>query len=175
MTDKEKYSINTDIYNPDNYRINTLNDEITADNNCKLLIKQYHQHLLKNKEFSQFEAGSMASGADYYLRDFMIDHQRSNIFIISPDQVRCFAGNWYIVSTLEPNMVELESILSGISGFYNFCASENVLDLPTATEIERACSDLDYYRQRIETFHELMGDDFKMWNNACPLTLNTPS
>ena len=152
-----------------NYSIGSLDDEIRADQISKVLLKQFHQYLLENNEFSPLEAGSMASGADFYLRDFMIDNRRRNIFEISPELINSFAGNWYIVSSLEPNMVELEGILTGIANFYRFCAEKKVINSATAEKVSQACSCHDYYQQRIDSFNDISGDGYTAWNKACPL------
>ncbi|MFK5925685.1 MAG: hypothetical protein QM483_03550 [Desulfuromusa sp.] len=158
-----------DPFDQQSYVIDSLEDEIRADNTCKVLLQQFHSYLLKNKLIFPLEAGSMASGADYYLRDFMIDNRRTNIFAISPELVRSFAGNWYIINTLEPNMGELESILIGISHFYRFCAAKKIVNSAIADEIHHACTLTDYYQQRIESFNAISGDGFIAWNSNCPL------
>ncbi|MCD6581207.1 MAG: hypothetical protein J7K90_05345 [Desulfuromusa sp.] len=172
MHNTERRSKQIDPFNQSNYSIESLDDEIKADQTCKVLLKEYHQYLLKNKGFFPLESGSMASGADYYLRDFMIDNRRINIFDISPELIYGFAGNWYIVNTLEPNMVELESILNGVNHFYSFCAEKKMINLTMAEKVSQACSHHEYYRQRIETFNTLSGDGFTTWNNACPLLIS---
>jgi len=169
MTNKIVNSAGSDIFDSDNYNIMTLDDEISADNNCKQLLKQYHQYLLINKEILPLAAGRMASGADYYLRDYMIDKCRSNIFAISPDMIRSFAGNWYIITTLEPNIAELKGILAGVSNFYGFCTERKIIGPAVATTVAEACTDDVFYQQRIESFNEITGDGFSAWNSSCPL------
>lgn len=169
MTTPKLQSTQTDLYDRNKYKIETLEDEIRVDQICKLLLLEYHQYLLKNMEIAPLEAGSMASGADYYLRDFMIDNRRTNIFQISPELIQSFAGNWYIINTLEPNMVELESILLGTSHFYNYCIEKMLVTSSTAEKVGQACSQLSYYQQRIESFHNLSGDGFTAWDKSCPL------
>ncbi len=169
MTTTKSQSMQTNLFNQQEYAIETLEDEIRVDQSCKLLLLEYHQYLLKNMEIAPLVAGSMASGADYYLRDFMIDNRRTNIFHISPELIQSFAGNWYIINTLEPNMVELERILIGTSHFYNYCVKKNLVTSATAEKVERACSQLCYYQQRIESFHNLSGDGFTAWDKSCPL------
>ena len=151
------------------YVIENLEDEIRADRNCKELLQLFHSDLLNNKRVEPLEAGSMASGADYYLRDFMIDNRRTNIFEITPELVLSFAGNWYIISTIEPNMAELESILNGVSHFYRFCAEQELVNPGIAEEVSLTCTRIDYYQQRIDTFNDIAGDGFIAWNSTCPL------
>lgn len=158
-----------DVLNRKSYVIENLEDEIKADNSCKVLLKQFHSYLLNNKNILPIEAGRMASGTDYFLRDFMIDNRRINIFDISPDLVRSFAGNWYITSTLEPNMTELKSILAGISHFYRFCAEKESVNSVVAEKVHQACTQTEYYQQRIESFHNISGNGYIDWNSECPL------
>ena len=169
MNITEISSEHRDPFDQKNYVIESLDDEIRADQTSKVLLKQFHQYLLKTKEISPLAAGSMASGADFYLRDYMIDNRRTNIFEISPELIKSFAGNWYIISSLEPNMVELESILIGIDNFYGFCAEKKIISSATAEQASQACSCYEYYQQRIDSFHEITGGGFTTWNKACPL------
>jgi len=86
------------LFDSKKYAIETFDDELRVDNLCKELLQQYHQYLLNNNDISQIQAGSHASGADYFLRDFMIDNRRTNIIDISPELIHSFAGNWYIIN-----------------------------------------------------------------------------
>ena len=169
MNNTKKNFTVVDPFSPETYIIKSLEDEIRADQNCKELLKDFLLNLLKDKSITPLEAGSIASGADYYLRDFMIDNRQTNIFEISPELVQSFAGNWYIINTLEPNMEELSSILTGISYFYSYCAKKKIILMTMAEKVIKGCNQHDYYRQRIENFHNLSGDDYFAWNNACPL------
>ena len=169
MNNTEKGLMADDHLDQRTYIIKTLEDEIRADQNCKVLLKEFHHSLLKNKSIPPLEAGSMASGADYYLRDFMIDNRRTNIFEITPELIRSFSGNWYIISTLDPNMSELGSIMIGVSHFYSYCAEKKLIAQTMAEKIIEACSQHDYYQQRIESFNDLSGDGFIAWNSTCPL------
>jgi len=157
------------LLNPGSYTFGTLEDEIKVDKLCKLLLQQYHQYMLKNNDISPLQAGTYASGADYFLRDFMIDNRRTNILEISPELIHRFAGNWYIITTLEPNMAELENILIGVHLFYTFCTEKKMLEPIRAEEVHQACSRTEYYRERIESFNEITGDGFIVWNSSCPL------
>ncbi|MEA3545375.1 MAG: hypothetical protein U9R69_09185 [Thermodesulfobacteriota bacterium] len=168
MENAKKQINQIDPFKQKNYTIETLDDEIRVDQLSQRLLKQYHQYLL-DINTSPLESGSMAGGADFFLRHFMIDNRRTNIFEISPELIHAFAGNWYIVNTLEPNMVELESFLVGIAGFYDFCAEKKIIDPVMAEKIGLACTRCDFYRQRIESFNDLCGDGFTSWNSNCPL------
>ncbi len=169
MTNIKNESPDLDYFDPENYQIESFEDELRVDNNSKVLLKKFHLYLLNNKDTPPLEAGSMASGADYFLRDYMIDNRQINIFAITVDLIHSFAGNWYIVSTLEPNMAELESFLIGISNFYIFCSEHKLIEPPLAEQIGQACADLDLYRQRIDSFNNIVGDGFIEWNKTCLL------
>ncbi len=158
----------TDI-KPDDFTITDLQDEIRVDELCQKLLKTFHRHLLDTAEVTRLEAGSLAGGADYFLRDFVIDSLRGNMFAVTAVQVRGFAGNWYIHRTLEPNMKELESILRGVASLYQFYAANGWIRTSVSDEIRSVCADLDYFRRRIESFHNLAGDDYPDWCEECPL------
>lgn len=152
----------------DNFLINDLNDEIRVDQLCQSLLKDFHRYLLDSGNCTPIEAGSMAGGGDYFLRDYVIDTLRANIFHITASQVRGFAGNWYIHRTLEPNMKELEAILKGVGAFYCYCADHGWITTATSHEIAAVCADLDYFQRRIDGFHALKGDDYLEWCDQCP-------
>ncbi len=153
---------------PDNFFMNDLNEEIRVDQLCQSLLKNFHQSLLGRDDCTSLEAGSMAGGADYFLRDYVIDTLRANIFHITARQVRGFAGNWYIHRTLEPNMKELEAILKGVKAFYNYCVENGWIATATGRDIAEICVDLDYFHRRIDSFHALKGDDYLNWCEQCP-------
>lgn len=169
MTNMGQKTGQEDIFNREVYYIKTLDDEIRADNLSQELLKNYRQYLLDELELDPLDAGSHARSADYFLRDYLIDHCRENIFSVKAEQITAFAGNWYIVSTLEPNMVELEGLLEGIQNFYSFCSEKKLIDPSSLAVISSACANRSFYRQRIESFHALKEDEFIQWNRACPL------
>ena len=147
----------------DNYSIYTLEDEIRADQLCSLLLKQFHRFLLEHHGLEPIQAGTFALGADYFLRDFVISNQRANIFDITAVSIRQFAGHWYIVSNLEPNLAELGNLLKGTEAFFSYCAELQLIDPEQMTAVAEACQDLDYYRGRIESFLDITGDGYIAW------------
>ena len=162
--------MNSEIYHVANYGITTLEDEIRVDGLCRQLLQHFHQYLLREKCLEPLEAGALAGGADFFLRDYMIDKCRANLFEISAARISGFAGNWYIVSTLEPNLQELNNILKGICLFYCFCAEKDLIEDDLLQPVESSCGQLDFYRQRISSFHALEGDGFGAWNASCPVS-----
>lgn len=158
-----------DDINKDQWSIFTLDDEIRVDRLCQSLLKDFHLHLLEEQQLDPLAAGSLTRGADYFLRNFVIDRLRTNIFLISAEQVRGFAGNWYIHQALEPNAKEMDATLQGIAAFYSYCNRQGWIEDYEVKEIEQACEHLDFYRERIDSFHALTGDDYDLWCRVCPL------
>lgn len=149
------------------YELSSLDDEIRVDGLCRELLKRFHQQLLQDND--PLVAGSMAAGADYFLRDFMIDNQRANIYDLTAKRIHSFAGNWYIVNTLEPNITELESLLCGVEQFCLFSSGHHMTPPEQAQQAAVACRELDYYQERIDSFHAIVDNGFNHWNAACPL------
>ncbi|PLX80350.1 MAG: hypothetical protein C0615_01085 [Desulfuromonas sp.] len=156
--------------NIDDFTIASLDDEIKVDKLCVEFLGAFYKHLLDERGLEPLDAGSRARGADYFLRDFIIADRRENIFQITPERVRQFGGNWYILSNMEPNLAELGDILAGVAAFYEFCAGLNLIDRAANSEIGAHCLATDYYTERIEAFHDISGDGFIAWNDACPVT-----
>ena len=152
----------------ENYQITSLADEIRADQLCALLLKQFHLALLEKIKLDPLEAGSLAAGADYFLRDYLISNQLANIFDATAETVRRFAASWYILNNLEPNLTELRSLLKGVEAFYNYCAENDLIDRVQAAEIATACYDFAYYQERIESFFAITGDGYRTWEEDGP-------
>ena len=153
---------------PNDFAITDLNSEISVDQLCLTLLKQFHQQLLQNS-IDPLEAGQLALGADYFLRDFIIADRHMNIFTIDPDCIRQFAGHWYIIKNLEPNIKELASLLQGVGVFYTYL-HQNELIAPTIHEhIQHATTDIKFYSQRIDQFLDITGNGYFSWCKSCPL------
>ncbi len=170
MTTKPHPAPPAELLDKSSYTIKTLEDEIRVDQLCCALLKKFHRSLLEEQQLDPLDAGSQAAGADYFLRNFVIDNRRGNIFEVTDKQVRCFAGHWYITSNLEPNLVELTAMLNGVASFYRFCAASSLVGQEVAAAIEQTCNDLAYYQNRIDSFHSLSGDGFMAWGKECPLS-----
>ena len=159
----------TSLHNPENYSIKDLESEISVDRLCSALLKKFHQYLLQEQQLEPLEAGSQAAGADYFLREFVVGKLRCNIFRVTASQVRQFAGHWYIISNLEPNITELNAMLASAANFYRYCAAYQLVSAETADEIASTCQQSDFFQQRIEDFHNITGDGYSDWEQACPL------
>ncbi len=151
------------------YVISSLDDEIRVDKACVDLLRSLFQHLTRSLAMESGEAGEICHGADYFLREFIIADRKENLFTIDPLRVRQFAGNWYIVRVMEPNLKELQGILAGTANFYLFLAEQGLVDASVAAEIAERCADSAWYGQRIEDFLAISGDGYTAWRHGCPL------
>ncbi len=152
-----------------NYNIDSLETEIRADRYCTQLLKYFHRWLLDKQQREALEAGRLAAGADYFLREFLIGARRQNIFSATAEQLRQFGGNWYIISNLEPNSAELEPMLLGSALFYNYCAEQNLFSTEDAKAIDSIAQQNTFFSDRIEGFHQLEEDGYSAWDQACSL------
>ncbi len=152
----------------EDFDIHSLEDEIRVDEQCTRFLRLFHQDLMA-RGLDPVEAGALAHGADYFLREFIIPDRRENIFALRPGRVRQFAGNWYIIKTLEPNMTELEGILQGILAFYEYCRRLDRVTEELLRAVREECGDLDYYRRRIESFWAIREDGYFSWERECSL------
>lgn len=153
---------------PNLFTVTDLDSEIAVDGRCSELLKQFHQQLL-NEEIDPLEAGQLAHGADYFLRDFIIADRYMNLFTIEPICVRQFAGHWYIIKNLEPNIKELATILQGVAVFYSFLYQNNHISQELSEQIQLETASLDFYNERIDQFWKISDDGYTPWCNACPL------
>ncbi|OQY17276.1 MAG: hypothetical protein B6I36_09185 [Desulfobacteraceae bacterium 4572_35.1] len=153
---------------PNDFDISNLDSEMAADRHCSNLLKQFHQQLLK-EEIDTLEAGQLAHGADYFLRDFIIADRRQNIFKIDPVHIKQFAGHWYIIKNLEPNIKELATILQGVAVFYSYLLQLNCIEQTRHDQIISATAELNFYQQRIDQFWDICDDGYHAWRGACPL------
>lgn len=158
--------------NKEDFTISGLDSEIAVDHRCSTLLKQFHQQLLVDN-VPPLEAGQLAHGADYFLREFIIGDCRENLFNIDPERVRQFAGHWYIIKNLEPNIKELTDILQGVAVFYTYLLEQGMIDDARQQQVQRHATDLDYYRQRINAFWEISDDGYHHWCAECPLPAET--
>ncbi|PLX87876.1 MAG: hypothetical protein C0614_02780 [Desulfuromonas sp.] len=151
------------------FHIGSLDDEVRVDKLCTDLLKHLLQHLTKQNGLEPERAGELCHGADYFLREFIIGDRQANIFLVDADQVRQFAGHWYIIRTLEPNRAELGDILDGVATCYAFLNKQRLVSDQKAAEVAKACNDLDYYAARIESFWAIENGGFDRWRAECPL------
>ncbi len=154
--------------NRNDFEVHTLDDEIRADALCAEFLRMFYRYLI-GKGVSAVEATTLASGADYFTRDFVIARKQKNILDLRPGTVRQFAGNWYITSTLEPSIRELSGHLAGVKAFYGFLCESGIVAGDVLPAIEKECDDDAYYRDRIESFWEIQSDGYFAWERECTL------
>lgn len=153
---------------PNLFTVTDLDSEITIDGRCSELLKKFHHQLLQ-EGIDPLEAGQIAHGADYFLRDFIIADRYMNLFTIDPSCVRQFAGHWYIIKNLEPNIKELAAILQGVAVFYAYLQQNDYISQTLSDQIQKETADLDYYKERIEKFWDISDDGYTAWCQSCPL------
>lgn len=154
---------------PPAFDIHDLQDEIRADRLCHQLLLRFAGCLRDEEGFAPADAGALAHGADYFLREYVIGERRENIFRIAPGRLRQFAGTWYILRNLEPNLRELEGILAGVITFYRYLAGHGLVTEGQAHALAREGADLAFFQQRIDSFWALGEGDYPAWERACPL------
>lgn len=150
------------------FDIATLEDELRVDGLCReLLMTFYYDRIAAG--MNENEATLLASSADHYLRDYLIGVRQLNLLDSDPDAVRKFAGNWYIVNTLEPVIEEIATHLHGIREFYRYLSTIGAITAEFYTAIEQDTSDLAYYQSRIDSFWGIKGDGYYEWESECSL------
>ena len=154
--------------NKDDFSIVTMDDELRVDGLCRELMKRFYFQL-QEKGVSPEQASALAGSADYFVRDFVVSIKGRNLFHETPGLVRQFAGNWYIVNTLEPNRGELQGHLQGIVAFYRFLYSLELISPEYLGVVEQEGEDLEYYAARIDSFWEIRGDGYFAWEQQCSL------
>lgn len=148
--------------------IASVEDEIRADNLCRKLLSRFYLTLLE-QGVDPRDATLLASGADHFVRDFVVGFMHRSLFDEQPDIVRRFAGNWYIVHTVEPSVDELSVHLSGVRTFYRFLLERDLVGEEFFSTVDRECSDLPYYEERIKGFWAIEGDGYLVWERECSL------
>jgi hypothetical protein len=146
----------------------TLEDELRVDNLCKDLLLRFYNESIEAGLPPEL-ATALASGADYFVRDFVVSIKNRSIFDERPGIVRQFAGNWYIVNTLEPAAAEIGDYLEGIKAFYRFLHGHQLISLKFLQAIESECAELDYYSRRIDSFWDITDDGYLAWEKECSL------
>jgi hypothetical protein len=152
----------------DDFRLETLDDELRVDALCKKILRRFYFQLMEDGD-SPERATLLANGADYFVRDFVVGFKQRSLFDETPGIVRQFAGNWYIVTTLEPNISEISGHLDGIRAFYRFLRSRDLISSGYLDAIEKECADTDFYAGRIASFWDIKGDGYVAWERKCTL------
>ncbi len=151
------------------FSITTLEDEIRADRLCHQLLRRFAADLVATAGFDPAAAGALAHGADYFLREFVIGDRHENILQLQPRRLRQFAGNWYIVRNLEPNLNELLAILEGVTVFYHYLAEQGLVPPPLAAAFSTEAGAVEFFRDRIDAFWAIDNDGYSRWDRTCPV------
>lgn len=152
----------------DDFDFADLEEELRVDERCQLLLKRFYLDLL-NRGMAPQQASDLAFSADLYVRDYLLDFGRLNVVRPQPGVVRRFAATWFITHTLDPEMRMLERHLIAIREFYAFLHREHLISADEVAFIEDEAGQTAYYQQRIERFHEIVGDGYIAWEAECPL------
>jgi len=150
------------------FAITTIEDEVRVDGLCRDLLLQFYGEL-QAEGGDPVVATELARSADYFVRDFVVGFKQWDLFDESRSPVRPFAGNWYIINTLEPTSGELAKHLAGILAFYRFLARHDLISAPILERVEAECGDHRFYEERIRSFWEITGDGYYEWERACPV------
>lgn len=146
----------------------TLEDEVRVDKLVSDLLHRFYEEI-QQTGMSPEQATALAGAADYFTRDFVVSIKQRSIFDERAGIVRQFAGNWYIVNTMEPLISEIEGYLAGVREFYRFMYGHQLISLKFLQAIEAECAELDYYAGRIESFWDIVGDGYLAWEKECTL------
>ena len=157
------------VFDHEDFDFETLEEELKADQQCRRLLQQFFVWL-QQQELTPEQASELAYSADYYLRDYLLDFLRCNLLRPQPEQVRAFAGNWYITRTMEPEYGVLCRHLTAITHLCRFLYELGLISCEELQQMEQEAADHDYYRQRVERFLALTGDGFKEWDQECTLS-----
>ena len=150
------------------FNLTTLEDELRVDGLCReLLMAFYHEKAASG--MSEHDATQLANSADYFVRDYLVGTRQMNLLETEGKEVRRFAGNWYIINTLEPDITELSVHLKGICEFFRFLAEKENISYEAFAGIECNCASLEFYRSRIESFWDIQGDGYYEWEAGCSL------
>src|SRR5512138_43270 len=95
-------------FRPSDFILEGDHDHLRVDGLCRDLLLTFYQDLVASG-LPEEQATPLASSADYFVRDFLVDNRLTTPFAVSPELIRQFAATWYIISTVEPNRSEIES------------------------------------------------------------------
>ena len=153
---------------PAGFAITTIEDEVRVDGLCRDLLMEFYGELQAEGDDPEVTT-ELARSADFFVRDFVVGFKQWNLFNESRSPVRPFAGNWYIVNTLDPSSGELARHLAGIRAFYRFLGSHDLISAPYLELVQKECGDHEFYEERIRSFWAISGDGYYEWERACPV------
>lgn len=157
-------------FDQDDFNFDSIDEELLVDGRCQQILKQFYL-FLQQQGMSAERASELAFSADLFLRDYLIDFGRQNIVRPQPGIVTTFAGSWFITHTLDPELSLLERHLTAISELYRYLHRQHLISAYELAFLLKEVGELDFYRQRIESFLGLSGDGFVAWDAGCPARL----
>ena len=150
----------------DDFEFDTIDEELLVDERCQQILKQFYL-FLQQQGMAAEQASELAFSADLYLRDYLIDFGRQNIVRPQPGIVTTFAGSWFITHTLDPDFIILERHLTAISELYRYMNRQHLISAGEFYFLLEEAGQLEFYRQRIDSFMNLTGDGFVEWDARC--------
>lgn len=151
----------------DDFDFDTIDEELLVDGRCQQILKHFYLYL-QQQGMAAEQASELAFAADLYLRDYLIDFGRQNIVRPQPGIVTKFAGSWYITHTLDPEFASLERHLTALSELYRFLHRQHLISADELSLLLEEAAQLEFYRQRIDSFLNLTADGFVAWDAGCP-------
>ena len=168
MAEKQDSCSSPLSFDRNDFRLGTLEDELRVDRLLRDQLFRFYEQLLYDG-LSPDKATLLTNGADYFLRDFVVAKMEKNIFDEVPGLVSKFAGNWYIVNTLDPDITELSGHLEGVAAFYRFLCSLGFISEGYLDNLILECAETGWYAGRIESFWAIKGDGYIAWERECSL------
>ncbi|MDD2734930.1 MAG: hypothetical protein PHF56_13395 [Desulfuromonadaceae bacterium] len=157
-------------FDHNDFDFETIDEELLVDGRCQQILKQFYL-FLQQQGMSAEQASELAFSADLYLRDYLIDFGRQNIVRPQPGIVTKFAASWFITHTLDPEIGLLERHLTAITELYRYMHRQHLISADELAFLLQEAGELEYYRQRIDSFLNLTGSGFAAWDAECPATL----
>ncbi len=154
----------------DDFEFDTIDEELLVDGRCQQILKQFYL-FLQQQGMAAEQASELAFAADLYLRDYLIDFGRQNIVRPQSGIVTKFAGSSYITHTLDPEFASLERHLTALSELYRFLHRRHLISAEELSFLLEEAGQLEFYRQRIDSFLNLTGAGFVAWDAGCPAKL----
>lgn len=155
------------VFEHDDFTFDTIDEELLVDGRCQQILKQFYL-FLQQQGMPAEQASDLAFSADLYLRDYLIDFGRQNIVRPQPGIVTTFAGSWFITHTLDPEFEMLERHLTAIIELYRYLHRQHLISADELSIVLKEAGELDFFRQRIDSFLNLTGVGFSAWDAGCP-------
>lgn len=152
----------------EDFDFDTLEEEHQVNERCQSLLNSFYQYLVNRGESAEC-ASDLAFSADWYLRDYLMDFSRLNVVQPVPGVVKRFAATWFATRALEPDIAVLERHLRAIRELYVFLHAQHFISREELAWLVDETAQVDYYRQRIESFRAIKGDEYEAWEQECPL------